>query len=96
MAKSKPVRIGNTNFAKKGDALLYLQKMLNSYAIGDKVSEPDTLFLLDALVNHPEQEDKIGVGVAHMVVRLADHGTRCFWIVRKDGTEKKFSYKSCV
>lgn len=96
MAKSQPITIGKVTFAKKGDALLYFKEMLNRYNINDKVSPSDSEFLLAALKNHPEYIDKVGVGIDHFLVRFADYGTRCFWIIRTDNTEEKFSYKSCV
>lgn len=96
MARAKPVKIGEILFAKKGDALAHLKEMLNHYNLNEKVSPSDSVFLKEALKNHPEYEEKIGTGVNHFVVRLADYGTRCFWIVRSGSTEERFSYKSCV
>ena len=96
MPRAQVVKIGETFFAKKGDALTYLKEMLNHYKLNERVSALDSDFLKEALRNHPECEEKIGVGIDHFVVRLADYGTRCFWIIRSDGTEERFSYKSCV
>ncbi|CAM3638206.1 DCL family protein [Thalassospira profundimaris] len=96
MAKATPVKIGEVDFAKKGDALEYLRVMLNSYALEERVSRDDENFLRDALKNHPDANDKFGDGVDHFFVRRADYGTRCFWVRRLDGTEERFSYKSCV
>ena len=96
MAKSQPIIIGEVTFSKKGDALLHFKEMLNRYNINDRVSSSDSEFLKAALKNHPEYFDKVGVGIDHFLVRLADYGTRCFWIIRTDNTEEKFSYKSCV
>ena len=96
MAKAKPVEIDGINFPKKGDALNYLKAMLNNYALEERVTDEHHRFLLDALNNHPEAEEKTGTGVDHFFVRRADYETRCFWIRRVDGTEVRFSYKSCV
>lgn len=96
MAKAQPVEIGNMKFSKKGDALGHLKSILNSYHPEERVSAEDEAFLLEALKNHPEVNAKIGVGVDHLFVRRADYGTKCFWVRRTDGTEERFSYKSCV
>ncbi len=96
MAKAQPIIIGEITFAKKGDALIHFKDMLNRYEINEEVSLSDSEFLKAALRNHPEYNDKLGAGIDHFVVRTADYGTRCFWIIRTDNTETKFSYKSCV
>lgn len=96
MGKAKPVEIGTMTFEKKGDALDHFKEMLNSYKLNEKVSPSHTTFLKAAILKHPESLEKVGAGIDHFVVRSADYGTRCFWIIRVDGTEEKFSYKSCV
>lgn len=96
MAKAQPVEIGDMKFAKKGDALDHLKSILNSYSPEELVSPVDEIFLLEALKKHPEVSEKFGVGIAHLFVRRADYGTKCFWIKRTDGSEERFSYKSCV
>lgn len=96
MAKAQPVEIGDMYFSKKGDALNHLKSVLNSYRPEERVSAADEIFLLEALKKHPEVNEKIGVGVDHLFVRRADYGTKCFWVRRTDGSEERFSYKSCV
>lgn len=96
MARGHPVKIGDIQFSKKGDALAHLRDILNSYSLNERVSDEHAKFLLSALANHPEYVDKIGVGIDSFEVRSADYGTRCFWIVRTDGSTERFSYKSCV
>ncbi|WP_306260428.1 DCL family protein [Pararhizobium sp. IMCC21322] len=96
MARAQPVEIGDMKFAKKGDALNYLKSLLNRYSPEERVSAVDEIFLLKALKNHPEVSEKVGAGVAHIFVRRADYGTKCFWVRRTDGSEERFSYKSCV
>lgn len=96
MARAQPVEIGGHKFAKKGDALDHLKSILNRYSLEERVSGEDQTFLMDALRNHPDANEKIGVGVAHIFIRRADYGTRCFWLKRIDDSEERFSYKSCV
>ncbi|WP_419907882.1 DCL family protein [Hoeflea sp.] len=96
MAKAQPVEIGGIKFSKKGDALQHFRTMLNSYSVEERVSSEHEFFLLDALNNHPEAKEKIGAGIDHFFVRRADYGTKCFWVRRLDGSEERFSYKSCL
>lgn len=96
MARAHPVEIGAVKFAKKGDALIRLKSILNNYGIEERVSLEDQAFLSDALKNHPDARSKVGVGIAYIFVRRADYSTRCFWVKRLDGSEERFSYKSCV
>jgi Protein of unknown function (DUF3223) len=73
-----------------------MKAMLNQYRPGDTVDAGDAEFLAAALARHPEANSKIGTGPRHFEVRSADYGTQCFWIIRTDGSEERFSYKSCI
>ncbi|TPO09886.1 DCL family protein [Mesorhizobium sp. B1-1-5] len=96
MVIAQPVEIAGHQFERKTDALKFMKVMLNSYRPGDAVSAADGVFLAEALKRHPEASTKIGPGVRSFDVRSADYGTQCFWILRIDGSEERFSYKSCV
>lgn len=96
MGKAQPIEIGGLHFEKKTDAREYMKAMLNRYRPGATVNEADSAFLAAALRRHPEGALKIGSGPRRFEVRSADYGTQCFWIIRTDGSEERFSYKSCV
>lgn len=93
---AKPISFGDMHFAKRGDAIAFLNAILQRHDIGDKVNAEDSKVLMDALSHHPEAADKIGCGVSGFSVRSADFGTKCFWVNRTDGTTVKFSHKACV
>lgn len=93
---AKPVELGPRHFAKRVDAVAYLNEMLHRYNLGDKVSAGDAVILRAALDRHPAAEAKVGCGIIHFSVRTADYGTRCFWLDRTDGTTEKFSHKACI
>lgn len=93
---AKPISYGELHFERRGDAIAFLNAILQKYDVGDKVNAADTKVLLDALAHHPEAKDKIGCGVSGFSVRSADFGTKCFWVNRTDGTTEKFSHKACV
>lgn len=96
MAKAQSVEIAGHQFPRKTDALVFMKVMLNRYRPGDTVTDDDREFLLEALKRHPEAATKIGSGVRGFEVRSADYGTQCFWILRVDGSDERFSYKSCI
>lgn len=96
MPRGRSVQIGEIEFSSKGAALAYLRSVLYKYNLEERISSVDAAFLLDALTEHPEAKVKIGVGLESFFVRRADFGTRCFWIRRLDGSEERFSFKSCV
>lgn len=96
MAKAQPIEIGEHRFGKKTEALVFTREMLNRYRPGDTVSTTDAEFLIAALRRHPDGPSKIGVGPKRFEVRSADYGTQCFWIIRTDGSEERFSYKKCI
>lgn len=93
---AKPVDLESMHFAKRGDAVSYLNEMLHRYDLGDKVSADDAIILRAALDRHPEAEVKVGCGITYFSVRTADYGTRCFWLNRTDGTTERFSHTACI
>ncbi len=93
---AKSISFGDLHFSKRGDAIAFLNAVLQRYDIGDKVNSEDSKVLMDALAHHPEAKDKIGCGVVSFSVRSADFGTKCFWVNRVDGTTEKFSHRACV
>lgn len=93
---AKPFDLGDLHFDKKGDAVAYLNTMLQKYDVGDKVSAEDAKVLMAALARHPEGDEKIGSGVAGFSVRTADFNTKCFWVNRTDGSTMKFAHRACV
>lgn len=96
MAKAVQVKLGEYSFDTKTDALSKVRETLNRYSPGDRVSLNDEKLLRALVERHPEASSKIGQGVDHFMVRSADYGTQCFWVVRNDGSTERFSYKACL
>jgi hypothetical protein len=96
MAKAIPLQLDGRDFAKKGDALLHVRARLQSYSPGQRVADEDEALLRALLARHPDSVAKTGSGVDHFMVRSADYGTKCFWVVRTDGSTERFSYKECL
>ena len=95
MAK-KPVELATRIFDAQGAAEDFFKTMLNSYRLRQRVSDEDGLHLAALLERHTEYSMKVGCGVSHFEVVMTEHGTRCFRIVRVDGTGTDFSYLHCI
>ncbi len=97
MARGKPVKLDTRNFATQSQATAHFKAMLNRYRPGDRISDEDARDLGALLKRHTEYEEKIGAGVRHFEVMMADgYTTQCFRIVRIDGSSVDFSYIHCI
>lgn len=91
--------LGGVTFDAKTQISDYVKNVLasaklDSYLVGDELS-----VLLDLLTWHPEAEQKIGPGIAGIMVRAnGDFGknARGFWLTRTDGSVTDFSYRKCL
>jgi hypothetical protein len=96
MARGKPINLGSRAFDTKGAATAHFKAMLARYGVGDRVDEVDSRDLSALLGRHPEYDEKVGSGIKHFEVMSADFGTRCFRVIRLDGTGVDFSYLFCI
>ncbi|XP_020539597.1 DNA-directed RNA polymerase IV subunit 1 isoform X2 [Jatropha curcas] len=75
-----------------------LSKILNKYPVDQQLNEADKCTLMSALYFHPRRDEKIGSGAQD--IKVVNHpeyqGSRCFSVVRTDGTIEDFSYRKCV
>ncbi|MGY3232142.1 hypothetical protein ACVWWJ_003626 [Luteibacter sp. HA06] len=93
---AKPIKIGNRDFARQGDAISFFKDMLGRYAIGAKVATDDAVDLTNLLLRHVHYGEKVGSGIAYFKVDADLYGWKCFWIVRHDGSEVDFTYRRCI
>ena len=63
----------------------------NKELIGDDLS-----FVLAILKNHPDYKEKVGAGISRIEVRRTAMNYFGMHIVRVDGSEIDFSYKTCI
>jgi Protein of unknown function (DUF3223) len=101
MGQAREIKTIVRTFPKVGDASKFYSNILNSYSLGDRVSAVDAIELEALLKLHSEYAKKAGVGISHFEVRKppADappFSTRCFWVVRTDGTAEDFSIGHCL
>ncbi|XP_075476606.1 DNA-directed RNA polymerase IV subunit 1 isoform X1 [Primulina tabacum] len=75
-----------------------LKRMLQEYGMDCQLSGEDKFTALRALQFHPRWKEKIGAGA--MEIKVGRHPkheeSRCFVLVRTDGTVEDFSYHKCV
>jgi hypothetical protein len=90
------MKIRNKEFKHKKDALCYFKDILNSYKPVQTVNENDFLDLVGLIENRPDKEKKIGCGIAKIQVIEVRYKTKCFELVRKDGSREVFSYRNCI
>jgi hypothetical protein len=95
MAKM-PVDIGFAKFNTKTEAKEHFKEMLNKYEVGQLVNDAEAVQLACLLEQHPDAYDKIGSGLSVFRVGNAIYGTKCFEIVRADGSSTDFSYIACI
>lgn len=96
MPRGNPVLLETRSFKNQKEATAYFKAMLNRYRPGQRVSDEDGADLAALLKRHSEHQEKVGIGIAHFEVMSAEFGTKCFRIVRVDGTGEDFSYRHCI
>jgi hypothetical protein len=96
LSPGKPVVLSTRTFVNRGEATTHFREMLNRYGPGDRVTDDDAADLASLLERHPDRDEKIGPGISHFEVQLADFNTRCFRVVKKDGAWARFSYYACI
>ena len=90
------LEIGALTFPTKGAASEHFRQILYRHEVGVKIPDPDAAELGWLLERHPEFSDKCGSGIASFSIRNALYGTRCFEIIRIDGSSTDFSFKICI
>jgi hypothetical protein len=88
------LEVGGLSFPSKTTATVQTDR--DRYQMGERIPDPDATELSWLLERHPDFRDKVGCGIAYFSVRLAEFDTRCFEIVRKDGSSTDFSFGTCI
>lgn len=92
------IELGGEEFPTKDAAKKRIQAMLGGYQPGMIVNAFDSLILCDLVQRHPNAEQKIGAGIAGFrVIRNPEYpSSKCFALVRTDGSVTDFSYNECL
>lgn len=90
------LRIANVGFETKAAAIERIRSILYRSHLCQPLLDEAHHFIYALLSCHPNAEEKIGVGVKHFEVRPSRWQGRCFWVVRRDGSETDFSFMECL
>lgn len=73
------------------------KEILAQYSFDDVITDTEQInFLLNLFSLHPEFEQKQGCGIRNIIILKALYNSKCFGIVRTDGTKTDISYISCI
>ncbi|XP_019199955.1 PREDICTED: protein DCL, chloroplastic-like [Ipomoea nil] len=96
--KSGPVTLGPKSFGSSVEMFEYCYKLLHHWAPNLDINEYEHMVLLELIKKgHADPQKKIGQGIGAFQVR--NHPifkSRCFFIVRVDGSADDFSFRKCV
>ncbi|KAK9049457.1 hypothetical protein SSX86_001706 [Deinandra increscens subsp. villosa] len=98
VTKSGPVSVGYKNFKESVEMFDYFFKLLHYWPPNLNLNKYEHAMLLDLLKKgHLEAEKKVGAGVDAFQVRYhPQYKSRCFFLVRIDGSADDFSFRKCV
>ena len=93
-----PVKLGPKSFAAPEEMIKYFSWILNNMTVNQDMNDYEFM-VVDACLRraHPEADKKIGCGVKTFQIRNhPEHDTRCYMVLRTDGSCEDFSYRKCV
>jgi hypothetical protein len=95
----KPVVLSTRKFSTQEEANSFFRAMRERYSVDERIQGADVEDLAALFRRHPEYQQKVGIGIDHFIAAV-DQGpgyrSKCFAVVRTDGTSEKFSYRACV
>lgn len=71
------------------------QTIKNRYPDGIPLNKTDKALVITALRRHPKAKQKFGAGINDIVVSKYVYGSRCYFVIRADGTTEDFSLRKC-
>ncbi|KAK4370890.1 hypothetical protein RND71_010365 [Anisodus tanguticus] len=95
---SGPVSVGPKNFGSSVDMFDYFCKLLHSWSTNLNLNKYEHIVLLDLLKKgHLEPARKIGTGIRAFQIKFhPQFKSRCFFVIREDGSSEDFSFRKCV
>ena len=93
-----PVKLGPKTFNSPDEMIKYFSWLLNAMTMNQDMNDYERMVVEACLRDaHPEAEKKIGCGIKSFQIRThPEHDSRCYMVVRTDGTCEDFSYRKCV
>ena len=94
-----PVKLGPKTFESPEDAIKYLSWLLNTVTMKQDLNDYERM-VVEAMLKqgHESAEKKIGEsGIKSIQVNWhLEHDSKCYYVVRNDGSISDFSYRKCV
>jgi len=93
----KEVTLGDETFDDLSKIKTRMRRILSTSKDGEKVGSPDSEFILDLLKYHKNHDEKIK-DLSYITTGKHDEHdySRCFFIVKNDGTKVDFSVHKCI
>jgi uncharacterized protein DUF3223 len=93
-----PYHVGGRSFSSQKELVAHIRGIVAAYQDGEYVNDTDRPFLLDLFTCHPEWPQKRGDSdqLWVKVDAVPPYFTRCFVIVRADGSSTDISWTECV
>lgn len=97
LSTKKGIYLGHRKFKSITELKDFFGKYLKSTTPGQKVDEPEASLLRELLKYHTKADEKVKE-LDHFEVNFhPEHNeTKCFLVVKHDGTKEDFSYVKCV
>ena len=89
------MRILNTEISKF-ELTTLCREIIKIHPTGHILQGRNKLLITALLEHHPRYLEKRGCGIKDIIIKKAIYGTKCFFIIRTDGSEIDFSFNSCI
>lgn len=94
-----PVKLGPKTFDSPEDAIKYISWLLNTVTMKQDLNDYERM-VVEAMLRkgHEDAERKIGESGIKSIQVLwhLEHDSKCYCVMRNDGTISDFSYRKCV
>ncbi|CAJ1393532.1 unnamed protein product [Effrenium voratum] len=82
---------------RKDQLLKGWREILHEAQLGEELAGQQLALVKELLEYHPEAQKKIGAGIQGVKVDTApdSQASRCFWVLRSDGSQEDFSARKC-
>ncbi|MFH1362987.1 MAG: DCL family protein [Candidatus Omnitrophota bacterium] len=90
--------IAEKEFTTKAAIIEFIKSILYKYNLNDKLVGEDFNFVFELLKRRADCKEKTGLGIKEFIVRRHEKwaNTRCFYLVRTDGSSEAFGYRGCL
>lgn len=93
---TKPIQLGNTKFLDVKDIRQKSRTILNNITPGEHPLPNDNKFLLDIIAYHPNKSKAVDLDYFTTGQNPEYDDSKCFVIVKKDGSKEDFSINKCI